>query len=89
MDGTYINGYLNEIMEDYLKSMDSFLFVAKIIALIGLIVSAYFTWTCVRSFRRSDMSFSITNHVIFITPTTSIQLYRYSILFFQKVKINL
>lgn len=44
MDGTYINGYLNEIMEDYLKSMDSFLFVAKIIALIGLIVSAYFSF---------------------------------------------
>ncbi|WP_289058743.1 hypothetical protein [uncultured Flavobacterium sp.] len=44
MDGTYINGYLNEIMEDYLKSMDSFILVAKIIALIGLIVSAYFSF---------------------------------------------
>jgi hypothetical protein len=44
MDGTYINGYLNEIMEDYLKSMNSFILVAKIIALIGLIVSAYFSF---------------------------------------------
>lgn len=44
MDGSYINGYLNEIMEDYLKSMDSFLLVAKIIALLGLIVSAYFAF---------------------------------------------
>jgi hypothetical protein len=44
MDGTYINGYLNDIMEDYLKSMDSFLFVAKAIAVLGLIVSSYFAF---------------------------------------------
>ena len=44
MDGTYINGYLNEIMEDYMKSMDSFIFVAKAIAVVGLLVSAYFAF---------------------------------------------
>lgn len=44
MDGTYINGYLNEIMENYMKSMDSFIFVAKAIAVVGLLVSAYFAF---------------------------------------------
>lgn len=43
-DSTYLNGFLNEIMDDYLQSMDSFLFVAKAIAVLGLLVSAYFTF---------------------------------------------
>lgn len=43
-DSTYLNGFLDEIMADYLGSMDSFLFVAKAIAVLGLLVSAYFTF---------------------------------------------
>lgn len=43
-DSTYINGYLNDILQDYMNNLDEYLFVAKIIAGIGLLISAYFAF---------------------------------------------